>query len=212
MSPFLFRTSVRLRGFMRSLLTRTEGVAAVEFALIVPILVTMFIGTVELSQAVTANRRVTQVGSSTGDLVARSTQPLIDADVLDIMKIGGFLLTPFPSTALTVDIRVVGSSPTDATATKVYWMCSYNGTNPNNVSCTCPKSPYSIPAGLVAKGDYVVISDVKYGYKPAVYDVFLKQYFGGSGGIYQMKETVYLKPRSLAPQLTTGGTTCGLTG
>ena len=74
-----------------------------------------------------------------------------------------------------------------------------------------PKTPYTIPAGLVGTGDFVVVSDVSYGYKPTLFDNFMKKYYtGGSGGVYTMKETVYLKPRSLAPQLTIGAAAaCG---
>ena len=50
----------------------SRGVAAIEFAMIVPIMSAMFIGAVEVSQAITVDRRVTQVASSTADLVARA--------------------------------------------------------------------------------------------------------------------------------------------
>jgi Flp pilus assembly protein TadG len=47
--------------------------------MIVPIMSVMFIGAVELSQAITVDRRVTQVASSTADLVrgrkSRSRRP-----------------------------------------------------------------------------------------------------------------------------------------
>ena len=52
-----------------------SGMAAVEFAFIVPIMGVMFIGAVELSQAIIVDRRVTQIASSTADLVARVTRP-----------------------------------------------------------------------------------------------------------------------------------------
>ncbi len=209
--PFLFRQRVRIAAFARDLIGRTEGVAAVEFAIIVPIMAALFIGAVEMSQAVTANRRVTQVGSSTGDLVARADSNIKDSDVLDIMKVGSFLMAPYSVNSLKVDIRVVGSSPTDATATKVEWICSYDASSPSSVACSCPKTPYSIPAGLVGTGDYVVVANVTYGYKPTLFDVTMKKYYaGGSGGVYTMKETVYLKPRSLAPQLVIGNApACG---
>lgn len=206
----LFRPRVRLAAFGRTFRTRIEGVAAVEFALIAPILATLFVGSVELSQAVTVNRRITQVGSTTGDLVARVNATIADTDVLDIMKVGSFLLTPFPTTPLKVTISLIGSSTTDATNTKLIWSCAYDASNTNNIVCSCPspKTAISIPAGLVGVNDYVVISNVSYGYKPALFDVFMKQYYGGSGGIYTMKETVYLKPRSAFPSLTIGGTAC----
>ena len=57
------RPRAHLTSFMRGFIKRTDGVAAVEFALIVPIMAVMFIGSVEMSQAITANRRVTMVAS-----------------------------------------------------------------------------------------------------------------------------------------------------
>ena len=42
-----------------------SGMAALEFAFIVPIMGVMFIGAVELSQAIIVDRRVTQIASST---------------------------------------------------------------------------------------------------------------------------------------------------
>ena len=201
--PFFFRSRVGMMALLRRLAARTEGVAAVEFALIAPIMLTLFVGVVEMSQAVTANRRVTQVGSTTGDLVARSDATISDSDILDIMKVGSYLLAPFASNTLTVDIRVIGTSTT-ATATKLQWICSYNGANPSSVSCSCPKTPYPIPAGLVGTNDFVVMSTVTYGYRPPIFDKFMKSAFGGAGGTYSMQETVYLKPRSNSPRLNIG--------
>ncbi len=190
---------------------RAEGIAAVEFALIVPLMATLFVGAVELSQAITANRRVTQVGSTTGDLVARATD-VSDSDVLDIMKVGSYLLSPYSTSGLKVDIRVIGSSAASATVTTLKWICSYNATNPNSVTCTCPNTAYTIPTGLVGTSDYVVISNVTYGYRPSLFDVFMRQAYGGAGGVYTMTEAVYLKPRSSVPQLTIGNsaTKCGI--
>ena len=143
--PLLFRHRARLAVSLRALLKRTEGIAAVEFALIAPIMATLFVGSVEMSQAVTANRRVTQVGSTTGDLVARAQSNISDSDVLDMMKVGSYLLSPFSIAGLKVNIRVVGSSATDATATKLEWMCAYDATSPSSVSCS-PGSTCSFAA------------------------------------------------------------------
>ena len=127
------------------------------------------------------------------------------------MKVGSYLLAPFSVNTLKVAVRVVGSSATDATSTKVSWMCSYDASVGSSVSCSCAQTPYTIPTGLVGKGDYVVIADVNYGYKPNLFDVFMKKANVGAGGIYAMKETVYLKPRSLSPQLVIGSApACGV--
>ncbi len=52
----LIRVAVRARRAARRFGHDRQGIAAVEFALIVPIMMLMFIGAVEMSQAVTADR------------------------------------------------------------------------------------------------------------------------------------------------------------
>jgi Flp pilus assembly protein TadG len=210
LSSKLFRPITRTRVFLKSFAHRAEGIAAVEFALIVPIMVVLFIGAVEMSQAITVNRRVTQVGSTAGDLVARASENISATDIADIMNVGSYLLSPYNPVPLKVDISVIASTASSATDTKQQWICTYNGSNPGTVACTCPKTAYALPAtGMVTTSDYVVVADVTYAYKPPLFDVFMKATWGGSG-TYNMKEKVYLKPRSNCPQITkSDGTTCG---
>lgn len=63
-----------------------RGVAAIEFALIVPIMSAMFIGAVELSQVITVDRRVTQVASATADLVARAEKQISHTETATTTK------------------------------------------------------------------------------------------------------------------------------
>ena len=183
-----------------------EGVAAVEFAMIVPIMSVMFIGAVELSQAITVDRRVTQVASSTADLVARAENQISQTEIGDIMKVGGYIVSPYSKNPLKIVIRNVTSSPTSATVTKQSWSCTYNGTSAGGVptqTCACSNTAQSIPPNLVTTNDSVVISEVTYAYKPLVFDYFLKKSFGssGTGGTYTLAETIYLKPRGQAAML-----------
>jgi Flp pilus assembly protein TadG len=206
----------RVRRLVRRCAARDEGVAAVEFGLIVPIMAVMFIGAVELSQAITVDRRVTQVASSTADLVARfSPSPngangISQTEIADIVKIGGYILAPYDAKPLKIVLRSVSSSPTSATNTKQAWICTYTGAG-NSLSCSCTNEVYSLPPNLVTTLDSVVISEVTYNYKPLVFDYFLKSMGtgGGPAGTHLMKETAYLKPRSQTVNLLqTNNTPC----
>ncbi len=207
--PLLFRQRVHAHAFMRHFVARAEGIAAVEFALIVPIMAMLFLGAVEMSQAVTANRRVTQVGSTVGDVIARASSDIYDTNVLDIMNVGKYLLAPFDAATLKVDVNLVGTSTTSDTDTKQKWVCTYDGSNPGAISCSCPNQAgggvaYVLPTGLVSKSDqFVIVANVKYGYKPPLFDTYMKNSYGGpkSGGVYTMSETVYLKPRNNCPKM-----------
>lgn len=193
----------RLRARVRHLCLRwqDDGVAAIEFALIVPIMAVMFIGAVELSQAITVDRRVTQVANSTADLVARAENKIAQSEITDIMKAGSYIVVPFSQNPLRITLRNVTSSPTDANTAKQSWTCNFNGTG-NTQVCTCTNITHTLPAGLVGTNDSVVISEATYDYKPLVFDYFMKKGGGASAsGTYELKEIVYLKPRGQAAML-----------
>ena len=191
----------RLGRFVRRYADSRDGVAAVEFAMIVPILAIMFIGAVELSQAITVDRRVTQVASSTADLVARAEKQISQNEITDIMKVGGYILKPYAEPPVQIVIRNVTSSPTNATAAKQSWSCTYQGAGQTQ-ACACSSTSYTLPANLVSTNDSVVISEVTYSYKPLIFDYFMKKgATAGSSGTYTLAETIYLKPRGQAAML-----------
>jgi Flp pilus assembly protein TadG len=180
-----------------------RGVAAIEFAMIVPIMSAMFIGAVELSQAITVDRRVTQVASSTADLVARAEKQISHTEIGDIMKVGGYILEPYSQSPLQITLRNVTSSPANATTTKQSWACTYKGLDKTQ-TCLCSNTIKSIPPNLLTSNDSVVVAEVTYDYKPLIFDYFMKRAAGGatSGtGVYTLTETIYLKPRSQAAML-----------
>jgi len=192
----------RLKTLLRRYTGNQDGVAAIEFAMIVPILAIMFIGAVELSQAITVDRRVTQVASSTGDLVARAEKQISQSEITDIMKVGGYIMKPYSESPVEIVIRNVTSSPTDAAVAKQSWSCTYKGTGQTQ-TCACSSTNYTLPGNLVSTNDSVVISEVTYAYKPLIFDYFMKQGAtgGGSPGTYTLTEKIYLKPRGQSAML-----------
>ncbi|TIO04469.1 MAG: pilus assembly protein, partial [Mesorhizobium sp.] len=64
-----------------------RGVAAIEFAFIVPVLLIMYFITMEASQAIETSKKVSRIGSMVADLVTQQTS-VTKADLDAIMKIG----------------------------------------------------------------------------------------------------------------------------
>lgn len=221
-----------LIGFARAFLFQRDGVAAVEFALILPIMATMFIGAVEMCQAITAWRHVQQVAYSISDLVARvggvqdigtSTTNQVLSDDMDMVS---YLLAPFTSTSATITVTVVQSSKTSSNMV-IAWQCVYQGSSPSTVSCnggtnacytTFPSvTTATVPAGTVSGGNAVVLGNISYGYTPNLFNVFMKSSFTGarSGNTYTLTATAFQSPRtSTAPTLTfsSSGSACALPG
>ncbi len=80
--------------------------AAVEFSLILPILVLLWIGGVEVTQALSVDRRLNNLAASLGDLVARS-KTVIYSDVDAIFDIAPGAMFPYSTTGLQMRISAV---------------------------------------------------------------------------------------------------------
>ena len=198
----------RAKALLRRWNGDTAGMAAVEFALIAPIMGVMFIGAVELSQAIIVDRRVTQIAASTADLVARAETSISQSDITDIMKAGSFIMAPYSQNPLQIVIREFQSSPASATTVKQSWTCSYNGTG-STLTCTCTNTTATPPANLLTTNDAVIVSQVTYAYKPLVFDYFMKKNYTSSNGAYTLSETIYQKPRGQWPNFQqANGTSC----
>ena len=59
-----------LQGHIARLKRDTSGMAAIEFVFIVPLMLVIFFGTIELSNGVAADRKVTITARTLSDLVA----------------------------------------------------------------------------------------------------------------------------------------------
>jgi Flp pilus assembly protein TadG len=167
------------------------GVAAIEFALIAPIMFFMLVGTVELSQAITVDRRVTVVASTTADLVAREDKLKAD-QIKTFMDVIGVLLAPYDASSLRVTILSVGAqakatptSPDPTTPKKICWKYDHPTTVTSSYNVN---DAYTLPAGIVDAGGSVIVADVSYTYTPLIFSYFIKSAF-------PLKERFYLKPR-----------------
>jgi Flp pilus assembly protein TadG len=203
--PALRPLTARILRLLHRYSRDSNGVAAIEFAFVLPILFAMFVGAVELSQAVTIDRRVTQAATSVADLVARKEKRIAPDEINDIMKIGGYIMAPYSQMPLEVIVRNVSSSSADATNTKASWQCTFSPKGPNALpDCTCMNDAFSLPSGLVGTNDSVVVVDTRYSYTPLVFDYFLKKGAteGPAGsGTYLLSERIFMKPRGQAAVL-----------
>jgi len=83
-----------------------RGVSALEFALIMPLIVVLIFGMANVSQALMAQRRVNHIASAMGDLTAQN-QTVADADFKDIFSVAGFMMQPLSPSNLSIRISSV---------------------------------------------------------------------------------------------------------
>ncbi len=165
--------------FARRFSRNNDGVAAVEFGLLVPLLLVMFVGTLEIGQAVGLDRRVSMATASTADLIARE-KTASNASLDGVMQIVKHLLSPYDSNNLSIGVVSVKADPSNAANTRVEWSYSFQGAS---VPSKC--APYAMPAGLLGAGASAIIVEGKYDYEP-----LLVSYFLNSNMTLQDKATV----------------------
>lgn len=68
----MFKVWLRMRLAAARLFNNSSAIAATEFAIIVPIMLVAFFGTVEISSAVAVNRKITLVARTLSDLTSQS--------------------------------------------------------------------------------------------------------------------------------------------
>lgn len=153
-----------------------RGLAAVEFALIAPVMVIMFFGATELSSAVDCNSRVSRVSSTVADLVAQETT-VSSTDTGNDFSAANAILYPYASSNARI---IVTSLVADSTGkVTVAWSDAQN---------TSPRSapPSNIPTGILPANSSVIYAEVTYAFTSAV------PYLLGS---VNLTSSFYSKPR-----------------
>jgi len=163
-----------------------KGVAGIEFAVVFPIMVILFIGTVELSQAISVDRRINKVAGSTADLIARNAS-LTTQDLDGIVSIAAQLMQPYTADNLNLVATNVITSLDNANDNVVCW--SYS--NSPNADPHTEGSSFALQSGLLKAGEGVVVVEIEYLYTPPLFSLFIPTPFS-------FTETVYLPPRMVA--------------
>ena len=174
--PFVANAKRRIGEALQRARRNCEGVAAVEFGLLAPILLTMLIGTYEASRAISMDRRFNTVTSMVGDLVSReqdmgdtSAQNIAAASA--IMDVITHVMAPYPTDSLEIEIIPVMAFG-DGTDTKLYAQ-SYKYKDGNVTASKAKCTDYTLPDGLVAPGGSVIVVEGKYTYTPSSFATWL---------------------------------------
>ncbi len=193
---------VKLKNPLKQFQGDRRGIAALEFALIAPILLTALFGMYELDQAIIAQRSVNHIAATVGDLTAQA--PIVgDSDVNDMFAVGNYMLSPLPTDSLSM--RITSIYLTTGKVAKVDWSKSSGAglpaIAPGTIFATNGLGTYSIPSGyLVKAGDSVILSEGKYNFNSPLQYVL--------NNMIQMSANYINRPRINSCVLYTPETAC----
>ena len=181
MSSAIDRTILTARRFCRPvgrLAGDERGMSAVEFAMLLPLMVTLYLGSVELSQGIAADRKVTLTTRTVADLVSQASN-VTNADMTNSLNASSAVMAPYSVTNLKV---VVSCISIDATGkATVSWSDTLNGT------ARTKGSTVTLPAALNVPSTSLILSEVQYAYKPTIGYLI--------SGTLTLKDQIYLRPR-----------------
>ena len=169
---------LRMRRTAARMLADRSGIAATEFAVIVPVMLVMFFGTVEFSSGVAVNRKVTLMARTLSDLTSQSTS-VNDTDLTGFFAASKGIMTPYSSSPTQSTISELYVTP-GSLVVKVMWSRGY--------APRATGSTITIPTELKVAGTYLIFSEVKYRYVPAVGKVM------APAGV-NLSDVAYTRPR-----------------
>jgi len=131
-----------------------RGAAAIEFALIFPMLFVLIVAAGEGLQAYIAQRQVSHIAATMADITAQS-RSLTAAELDDILTASTAMIHPFPPTRLQQRLSSVSTNGSGTKSTDWTQNRGWSQTGGPNV-----------PTGYLAPNESVVVADVSYDYRP----------------------------------------------
>jgi Flp pilus assembly protein TadG len=155
-----------------------RGVSAVEFAMLLPLMLTLYLGGVEVSQGISIDRKVTLTARTVADLVAQVSS-IDTAGINAALGAASAVMAPYPDNKAKITISVVDI---DANGNaKIKWSNSKNGT------ARAVGSSVSLPTALNVKSSSLVWGEASYDYQPSIGYVVT--------GNMNLTDQIFMRPR-----------------
>jgi Flp pilus assembly protein TadG len=162
----------------RRFLASTRGVAAIEFAMILPVLATMFLASFDGGRAIAIYMKVRATTYSLASITNQYTS-IQASDMTSILSAVSKVLAPYPSAPAIITISQIAISATGKAT--VSWSYSQGGT------ARTQGSTMTVPTALDVDNSYLIFAEVSYAFTPM---------FGYFGGSITMSDNLYVTPRS----------------
>ncbi|MGF1462539.1 MAG: TadE/TadG family type IV pilus assembly protein [Maricaulaceae bacterium] len=158
-----------------------RGVAAIEFVILAPIMIVMFLGVAELGLALLVNRKVITTAFTIGDLTARD-DVVSNNELNNIFRAGELSMRPYPETTLSMRISTIQLDSSNNALVRE--SCAQGDFSPlaTNSTVTPP------PGLLLAEDDSFILAEVEYGFTSAIASL-------NPSGVWDLGNTFRQRPR-----------------
>src|SRR5262245_51446319 len=164
----------------RDLPREQSGQALIEAALVFPLLIGLFLGVSEFSEAFTVSRRLETAAGTAADLVTRA-QVVTTQDLNGIKAMVDEIMKPFPTSSLGLVLTSVIAD--QGNVALVAWSDAKGvGVSPHAIGAAL-----SLPAGLTLPKASLIVAEVKYSFQSTLSTMIV--------GSVPLQAKAYLRPR-----------------
>jgi Flp pilus assembly protein TadG len=157
-----------------------RGVSAVEFAILAPVMIALYLGCVEISDGVAVDRKVSLTAAALANLTSQSTV-LSTSDMSNILDASSAIIQPYSANNLKMTVSCMAIDANKNVTVK--WTATRSGGVSGGTA--------SVPADLKIASSYLVLAQVSYAYKPIVgYTI---------SGTLTLSDKMFMMPRISAP-------------
>jgi Flp pilus assembly protein TadG len=175
-----------MKNKLRKFVGETRGIAAIEFAFIMPFMLLIYFGLFDITALVQVNRKVTYSASIVADLVAQNKTSVLKSKLSDYYSAANLVMAPISSSAVRVEVfgyRIAGSTVSQIWKTN------------NGQATSCGTDPTTTAmAPLMVAGNDLVVARVCTTYAPSVAN-FLGYSIVNSSS-FNIGESITQRPRS----------------
>lgn len=170
------RPAKHCSGFWRT----RDGTSAVEFALILPVMLTLLIGGAEMGHAIDNWRKVTLLARTVADMTSQGDKqnPISSSTMNDILGSSTMVLRPFTPASVKIVVSALSVDLTSPLRPKV---CSSVATSNASARSVGIANDLTIPPGIGTVGARYVLAEVSMPYTPML-GAALVQFVNGSSG------------------------------
>ena len=171
-----------------------SGVAAVEFALMVPIMLLIWIGLIVATDAMTSDKKVTTFARTLADLTTQMAA-VSQTDLNSIYAAAESVM--FPQAATAMGVRLTSFSIDGAGKVFVDWSNVPNDPKLKGQFAAHARCMQygSLPTGLKVNRTSIILAEVTMNYQPSVAAQVVDQLFGTTGGVMPLSDQLYMRPR-----------------
>lgn len=157
-----------------------RGVSAIEAALLMPFMISLYLGGVQLSQAIDIDRKVTLAARTIADLTAQVSS-IDKAGVTTVLNAAGQVMSPYADSTANASklmVRVSVIKIDDQSRVTIEWSRDKNWERLTEVT---------VPPALIIPNTYLVLGEAQYAYTPEIGKTIT--------GTMNLDDKMFMRPR-----------------